>query len=85
VGAKVLTVTDLPEVPVGTRGKVIHATKNGVRGWTLTIEWDLPARRTAMLAQLGEFSINIPWWTRTPAAEFSKSEVEQLLKPVALE
>jgi RNase P/RNase MRP subunit p29 len=85
VGAEVLTVTDLPEVPVGTRGRVIHATKNGVRGWTVTIEWDLPARRTAVLAQLGEFSINIPWWTRTPAAEFSKSEVEQLLKPVALD
>jgi hypothetical protein len=85
VGVEVLTVKDLPDVPVGTRGRVIHAAKNGVRGWTVTIEWDLPARRTAVLAQLGEFSFNIPWWTKTPAAEFSKSEVEQFLKPVDME
>ena len=80
-----VTVMDLPDVPVGTLGRVIHAGKNGARGWTISIEWDLPPKRTGMLAHVGEFSFNIPWRTKSPTAEFGKSEAERLLKPVERE
>lgn len=85
VGARVVTVTDLPEVPAGTHGRVVRTGRSAARGWTLRIRWDLPPKRTVIFAQLGDFSFNLPWRARRATAEFSRSEVEQFLRPLETE
>ena len=52
------------------------------RGWVVRVEWDLPRRRSAMMAQLGEFSFNIPWRSKVPSGEFDKGEFENCLRRV---
>ena len=83
VGAGFVTVADLPEIPAHTRGRVVRAQEGGVRGWLLCIKWDLPPKQSEVLAQLCDFSFNLPWRFKRPMAEFSKAESEHLLMPVA--
>jgi len=80
IGTEVLTVEKLPEVPIGTHGRVVDAVQGGARGWLLRIEWALPPKRSEILAQVGELSVNIPWRSKVPKAELSKGDVERLLR-----
>lgn len=82
VGSGVETLTNLPQVPLGTRGRVVGAKHAGSRGWVVRVDWDLPPRRSEMLAQVGEFSFNLPWKSKAPAGEFDKSEFESWLRRV---
>ena len=82
VGAEVVTVADLPEVPVRTSGRVVGAHEGGVRGWLVCVKWDLPPRRSEVLAQFCDLSFNLPWRMKRPVAEFSKTETEHLLRRV---
>jgi hypothetical protein len=80
VGDVVETVTNLHPVPLGTRGRVVGADPAGAHGWIVRVEWDLPPRRSSMLAQFGEFSFNLPWRSKVPTGEFGKSEFENCLR-----
>ena len=83
MGREFVTVADLPDVPRGTRGKVVDTQWDGVRGGVLRIRWDLPKKRSEVMALLGDLSFNIPWYSNHPDAEFSKCEVEHWLAPAA--
>ncbi len=80
VGFGVETVTNLPDVPLGTRGRVVDASRAGVRGWVVRVEWDLPPKRSEILAQFGEFSFNLPWGSKVPTGDFDKGDFERCLR-----
>lgn len=82
IGAEVVTVADLPEIPLGTRGRVVDAGEDGVRGWVVRVQWDLPPKRSWILALVGDLCFNLPWKTKRAPVELSKSEFERLLRPV---
>jgi len=82
IGAEFVAMTDLPDIPAGTRGRVQDVVEDGARGWIVRVRWDLPPKRTELLAQVGELSFNVPWREKRREAEFSKCEIEQLLKRV---
>jgi hypothetical protein len=80
VDLEVETLTAIGSVPQGTRGRVVKARRAGAMGWVVRVEWDLPPRRSEVMAQLGEFSFNLPWRSKVPAHEFGKSEFESCLR-----
>ena len=79
IGSEIVTVAAFPEIPIGTRGRVVDAGEGGVRGWVVRVQWDLPPKRSEMLALVGDISFNIPWKTKRAPAVFSKSEYESLI------
>ena len=80
IGAEFVTMADLPEIPVGTRARVTDVVEHGARGWIVRVRWDLPQKRSELLAQIGDLSFNVPWREKRQEAEFSKCEVDRLLK-----
>ncbi|MBI1175821.1 hypothetical protein GC207_00120 [bacterium] len=82
VGTHVVTLSELPGIPVGTNGRVVRVHRSDGRGGKLGVRWELPRKRTTVFAQVGEFSFNIPWWTKPPITEFNISEAGQLLSPI---
>jgi hypothetical protein len=82
VGTEVVTVADLPDIPKGTRGRIIDTVDDRGRGWILRVQWDLPPKRSEVMAQVMDISFNIPWKIKRPLAEFDKAEVASSLKRV---
>jgi hypothetical protein len=75
LGAEVEAAADLPDVPRGTRGRVVGAHARRARGWTVQVKWDLPDKRSEIFAQIFDFSFNLPWKTRRPLGDFGKSDL----------
>ena len=75
VGSRFTTVSALPSVPIGTHGEVVDCVMDKTRGWLVSVRWDLPPKRSELMAQLGDLSFNIPWNSEHPLAELSKCEV----------
>jgi hypothetical protein len=82
IGAEVMTIAEVAGIPLGTRGKVIDADEGGIRGWVVRVEWNLPPERSYVMAQILDISINMPWETKHPSSEFTKGEVERVLRSV---
>ncbi|MDA1273572.1 MAG: hypothetical protein O2960_05915 [Verrucomicrobia bacterium] len=82
IGSGVETLTNLPQVPLGTRGRVVDARCSPSHGWVVRVEWALPRKHSAIFAQVGEFSLNIPWRSRVPTGEFDKGQFESCMRPV---
>lgn len=75
VGTEVEALLSRPEVPAGTRGRIVGARKRFCGEWQLRVKWDLPAKRSEIWAQLFDFSINVPWTTASPISEFTKRDL----------
>jgi len=85
VGAEVVTVAALPDIPIGTRGRIVAVGGSESPEWFVRVQWHLPWKRSEIMALVGDISINIPWKTKRAPAEFSKREFERLFKPAEQE
>ena len=81
VGAEVVALSSLPNVPIGTRGRIVALDESGDSEWFVRVEWQMPRKRAEFMALVGDISINFPWRTRPVVTEFSKSEFERVFKP----
>jgi hypothetical protein len=81
VGSEVVTVAALPGVPIGTRGRIVALDESEDSVWFARVQWQLPRKRSEIMALVGDISINIPWRARPVTAEFNKSEFERVFRP----
>jgi hypothetical protein len=82
VGKRVKALGDIPSIPVGTTGNVNRTRQEGMDGWLVCVEWDLPQKISSYFAMIGDLSINIPRREKRSAAEFSKDEFERFVQCV---
>src|SRR3974390_2536115 len=79
VGDRVQALEDFPAVPAGTVGRVVRARRFESERWVVSVEWDLPRRRSLHFATVLNFSFNFQTQARPVTDQFTKDEFERLL------
>jgi hypothetical protein len=79
VGERVEALSDFPSVPAGTVGRVVGARKVESDGWVVSVEWELPRKRSQYFATVVNVSFNFQATAHPVTDEFSKDEFGRLV------